>query len=164
MGSSHCFGEGGWVWEERSSILPAALGCSELTRPGEHNQHMPTYGWTKTWVFWCLSHSRLLFFFFLGDTLKLAFSHAISSCCCEHPVQSVAEHPQSFVAVRLSQLRNRIRKHPSQMFDLTESLGAVGRVFKLFCLHSSMWDSDGRLSHPAAPIGTKPLKLGPDDH
>lgn len=34
----------GKVWEERGTVIPAALGCCELTRLAEHNHHVPTCG------------------------------------------------------------------------------------------------------------------------
>lgn len=84
------------------------------------------------------------------------FSLAVATSQCEASVSI----RQSLPAVGLSKLRNGIRKLPCQIFDLTESPGAVGWALKLFYPHSPMWDSDRRLSHPTAPVGTKPLQPG----
>lgn len=70
------------VLGKEGSVIPAALGCSELTKPNEHNQRVPTYRWTKTCVFQCRSHG-----------LQLLFSS------CKHPQLGVSQHIPFSLAV-----------------------------------------------------------------
>ena len=75
-GPTGVLGKEGWVWEERGSPAPAALGCSELTRPGEDDRHVPSYGWAKTWVFGAAAMAAFSSFL-LGNIPKLAFPSAL---------------------------------------------------------------------------------------
>lgn len=94
--------------------------------------------------------SSLFFFSWKHPQVSISqhapFSLAVATSQCE---ASVSTH-RSLPAVGLSKLRNGIGKLPGQIFDLTESPGAVGWALKLFCPHSPVWDSDRRLSHPSA--------------
>lgn len=118
QGSRQRFGEGGWVWEKSTSIIPAASGQVNST-----SMCTPTGGPTSQ-SFGVLAMAAFsLFFFFSWRHPQVGVSqHALFSLTVMTTLGEVlvsAHH--SLPAVGLSKLRNCIRKLPCQIFDLAES-------------------------------------------